>query len=130
MKSPRTVTAPCVTSDYFPTVVDALGLDKPDADSRPHDGESLLPLIDGRTKTRLEPIAFQSRRQQTLVDNRYKLYSSNAGKTYELYDLTTDPGEKTDLARKRPEVVAQMRKTLGEWLESCEGSAKGGDYGG
>ena len=97
-------------------------------ESRPHDGVSLLPLIDGTATTRPKPIAFESRKQVSLVDNRYKLYSGDSGKTFELYDLVADPGEKTDLADANPEIVAGMRATLVEWRDSCRKSVAGGDY--
>lgn len=32
----------------------------------------------------------------------------------ELYDLATDPGETTDVARKQPNVVARLRAVLDE----------------
>ena len=37
------------------------------------------------------------------------------GKTVELYDLVADPGEKTDLAGKRPEVVRSLLRDLDRW---------------
>lgn len=45
VKQPLIITAPCVTSDYFATILDALGVQLP-AD-RVYDGISLLPVIRG-----------------------------------------------------------------------------------
>ncbi len=53
---PKVITAPCVTSDIFPTLLDIAGID-PDK-SRPLDGISLLPLLEGAGKTRNQPIGF------------------------------------------------------------------------
>ncbi len=36
----------------------------------------------------------------------------------ELYDLSTDLGERRDLARERPEVAAELRQRLARWRES------------
>ncbi|WP_165075895.1 sulfatase family protein [Paludisphaera rhizosphaerae] len=56
VKAPRTVKTPCVTSDIFPTVLELAGV-KVDP-TRPLDGVSLVPLIEGRTETRPKPIGF------------------------------------------------------------------------
>lgn len=53
---PQVVTAPCVTSDIFPTLLDLADV-TPDK-ARPLDGESLLPLLDGKAKERSRPIGF------------------------------------------------------------------------
>ena len=80
------------------------------------------------TKSRPVPIGFQSRGQLSLTDNRYKIYSSNEGKSYKLFDLIADPGEKADLAGEKPEVVAKMKVQLDAWVLSCKDSLGGGDY--
>ena len=77
---------------------------------------------------RPEPIAFESKDQVSLIDNRYKLFSKNEGKTFELYDLLADQGEKTDIADQHPEIVERMRLTLEEWRQSCKWSSLGNDY--
>ncbi len=127
IKGPRTTDMPCCTSDYFPTVLDVLGLrmkNKPE----PVDGISLVDLIHDRMKLRPVPIAFQSRKQLSLTDNRYKIYSSDRGKTYKLFDLLEDPGEKADLAPEKPRIVAAMRKKLEKWQADCKDSLEGKDY--
>ena len=138
VQQPRTVDVPCVTSDYFPTVLDVLGL-KVSAD-RPHDGISLLPLIEGRMTERPKAIAFQFGAQASLTDNRYKLVH-NAGKgrprsdngtvptaEYELYDLINDPSEMQNIADRVPDIVARMKETLLQWQASCQASEEGNDY--
>ncbi len=58
IKSPRTTSVPCVTSDILPTVLDLLGLEHPFPD-RPLDGVSLRSLIvDGMMETRPSPMGF------------------------------------------------------------------------
>jgi len=128
VKHPRVVDIPCVTSDYFPTILDVLGYQLPETEARPYDGVSLLPLIESRVDCRARPIGFESNKQLSLVDDRYKLYSADGGKTFELYDLIVDPGEKRDLAGEKPEVVASMARTLQAWRASCKASNRGDDY--
>jgi uncharacterized sulfatase len=40
---------------------------------------------------------------------------TDKSKSIELYDLASDPGEKTNLAEKSPDVVTRLSKTLDEW---------------
>ena len=118
---------PCCTSDYFPTVMEALGL-KLKGQPEPIDGVSLLPLIEGKMTERPRPIGFESSGQVSLTDNRYKIYSRNKGKTYMLFDLIEDPGEKKDLAAEKPEILQSMKATLEKWRKSCKDSLAGKDY--
>lgn len=124
----RVSAMPCSTSDYLPTVLDALGYELPETKTRPYDGVSLLPLIRGETEVRPRPIGFESQKQVTLVDNQYKIYSKDKGKTFELYDLQADPGEKTNIAEANPEIVKKMTATVSEWRASCKASAEEKDY--
>jgi arylsulfatase A-like enzyme len=123
----RATDSPCCTSDYFPTILDVLGF-TPKGRPAPVDGVSLLPLIDGKVTERPAPIAFESRKQLALIGNRYKIYSSDQGKSYALYDVIDDPGESTDLALEKRAVVETMKKTLNGWRRSCQQSLVGRDY--
>ncbi|MBT7299638.1 MAG: N-acetylgalactosamine 6-sulfate sulfatase, partial [Victivallales bacterium] len=78
---------------------------------------------------RPNPIGFESRNQVSLTGNRYKIYSKDKGKTYELYDLIDDPGEKTNLAAQHPDIVQRLRQTVETWRQSCQDSLRGSDYG-
>jgi arylsulfatase A-like enzyme len=138
IEQPRVVSMPCSTSDYFPTILDMLGLQLPD---RPYDGISLMPLIKGTMTERPKPLAFESSftmreanlgdpsiNQTALIDQHYKIYSKGSGNTYELYDLNADPSEKKNIAKQYPEVVQRMRATIETWRQSCKESAQGKDY--
>jgi len=123
----RVTDIPCSTSDYFPTVLDVLGF-KMKGQPEPIDGVSLLPLIKGKMTKRPVPIGFESANQVSLTDNRYKIYSSNKGKTYMLFDLLEDPGEAKDLAAEKPQILQSMKATLIKWRKSCRESLAGKDY--
>ena len=127
VKTPRVVTAPCSTLDYGLTVLDALGL-SPDRLGSPIDGISLMPLIVGKTTSRPSPIAFESGKQWSLSDNRYKLITTDGGETYMLYDIVDDPGEKNDLIAEKPNIADAMKETLETWRVSCDRSRGGADY--
>ena len=127
IKKPRVVKTPCSTSDYFPTIVEALGL-RMRGQPEPIDGVSMMPLIEGKTTARPMPIAFESSKQIALIDNRYKIYSKDKGKNFELYDLIDDPSETNDLAGEKTEIVSQMKAALEKWRASCKKSQAGDDY--
>jgi len=113
VKRPRTVTAPCVTSDYLPTILDALGIQLPAG--RAYDGISLLPLIRGQRETRDSPIGFLNRsgREAVWMEDRYKLIATD--NRVQLYDIPADAAEKQDLADDLPEVKARMQAALATW---------------
>ena len=122
----RETECPAITSDYLPTILDVLHIESPE--SRPLDGISLLPVIEGRVQERNSPIGFQSAKQLSWVTQRHKLYSGDNGKSWELYDLIEDPGEKTNLAKEKPELVKDMVTVFRQWQRSCRKSDGGDDY--
>lgn len=123
----RAVSLPAVTSDIYPTVLDALGL-QPEGQPEPLDGVSLLPLIEGRMKERPGSIAFETDRHNgrtpklALVGNRYKLVSQLDETPDLLFDLINDPSETTDVAVQQAQIVTDMRSELERWRESCAAS--------
>ncbi len=131
VKSPSINVIPCVTSDYFPTILDALDIQLP---SRPYDGISLMPLIRGETKKRNRPIFFQSKNVATIHRNQFKLVSIGTQKdkisdaTLELYDIESVPAESNNLAADRPALVKELQSQLSLWIRSCAQSDQGQDY--
>jgi arylsulfatase A-like enzyme len=123
----RLTDIPCSTLDYFPTVMDTLGF-KMKGRPEPVDGVSLLPLIENKMTERPLPIGFESRKQVSLTDNRYKIYSNDNGKTYLLFDLIDNPGENNDIAAEKPDILHAMKKRLETWRASCKASLAGKDY--
>jgi arylsulfatase A-like enzyme len=118
---------PCVTSDYFPTIMDVVGMHK--SIHQPLiDGISLLPMIEGKHTKRNMPIGFKSQDQRAWNGEEYKLYSNDKGTTYALYRLPTDLHEDNDLSSQYPQRVEEMKTALLAWEASCDGSDKGGDY--
>jgi arylsulfatase A-like enzyme len=133
IKQPAVTCVPAVTSDIYPTVMDILQIHLP-VQVKPLDGISLVPLMNGKMPQRPSPIGFWHHGEAGLEDgpaawndNQYKLHRRGAGK-YELYDLTNDLSEKTDLADNLPEVVTRMRAGLEAWLKSVCQSRDGLDY--
>ncbi len=106
--------------DVAPTLLDLLGLE-------PHPrmkGASLVPLAKGRAEGEDRVIVSEGRGSKAILHGRWRLVAREGaarvvvqgGKTraadFELYDLVDDPGERRDLAAKKPEVVAEMKARL------------------
>lgn len=58
--------------------------------------------------------------------DRYK-YIRGSDDSQELYDIQDDPGEQTDLADTKPDVVDRLDTTLDEWLDSFEQTERSKD---
>ena len=130
IKSPRTTSFPAVTMDIFPTVADVVGLP---ADSMLDvtDGISLTHVIDGAEETRKSPIPFNCFGNTAIIDGDFKLlrFSKKKGnQQFELYDLSKDKSEKTNLMSSKPDIAERMRSTLLEFEESLKRSEDGLDY--
>jgi len=112
----RTTDYPCVTSDYYPTILDALDLVV--TNQKPIDGISLMPVITNTTDalTRTNAIGFRFSNSRSWVTQQHKLISKDQGATYELYDLLGDRTETNDLAAAKPDLAARMQLELETWL--------------
>ena len=64
VKQPRVVVMSCSTSDFFPTLLDAVDLPLP---NRPYDGISLMPMIREQMTERPTPLYFEHRGRQKLA---------------------------------------------------------------
>jgi len=125
-KAPAVINSPVSTSDYYPTVLDILDIKMP---KQPQiDGVSFLPILIKDQDVRSSSIGFQSGGQQALISGQYKIYSSDKGQTFALYDIVSDPGESKDLSLDFPEIKDTLINQLNNWIESCKQSNEGHDY--
>ena len=84
----------------------------------PIEGESLLPLIEGRT-TSSRPLYFEHEGNRGVRDGKWKLLWTNYEKQWELYDIKKDRTETRDLATLHPSRVAKLSKQWHAWAERC-----------
>ena len=66
------------------------------------------------------------------VNDKYQIIqkevSGNPANAKELYDLSVDLSEKTDIAAHHPEIVSRMKAELEDWQQSVLRSNLGEDY--
>jgi len=125
----------CSTVDFFPTIAKITGYKFKSKNKRPIDGIDLMPVIQGKTDARSQPMFFGYRRLfgevdgQAIIAGDMKLLreSKPNGRT-RLYDLSKDPYEKKDLSEELPEIVTSMKRQMKELDSSCQLSRDGADY--
>jgi arylsulfatase A-like enzyme len=122
LKAGSVIAVPCSTLDYFPTLGNLTGYQMPD--SRPIDGQDMMPILTGQTDKREKAIPFRARGTATIVKDGFKLVLPKG----ELYDQSNDWSEENDIASTYPERVELMTKELMDDLESMRKSHAGEDY--
>jgi arylsulfatase A-like enzyme len=99
--------------DMAPTILELMGV------AAPQDtfvGKSLVPELDGAAPDDREPIVLDlpedshNPPRRAVIQGDYKLTVWGKGNLYQLFNLKTDPGEDTDLAKKEPEQLAKMKE--------------------
>ncbi len=81
----------------------------------PLEGKSLVPILRGETRTPHEILAWDAPRNQALRQGDWKIVNRRHGQPWELYDLRTDPTERTNLASRFPQRVAQLAARFQAW---------------
>ena len=102
--------------DIFATALASAGLPMPT--DRPYDGVNLLPYLEGKKSGMPHDSLFwrlDERLQTGALDGQQKLVR-NGTNDDELYDLSTDIGEKRNIGPEDPSTLARLRKKLGEWF--------------
>lgn len=131
------VEAPVSLVDVLPTILAAIG--RPDL-ARDARGQSLLPLIGGESQRvdsdpRVSGMRVNRKKYFRLAKDlrgdvnvalrqgHWKgIWNAEPG-TLELYDLSSDPEERTDLHAEQPERATAWREAATKWLDACEAHA-------
>lgn len=111
------------TVDYLPSIVEWLNLPQPNYEL---DGESLVPFLKNSTK-RNKPMVFAVQEQGAVIEQQYKLVCNKG--INELYDISKDPSETTDLSLEYPEITKRLRVYLEQSLKQYQQSFEGQEYG-
>jgi arylsulfatase A-like enzyme len=125
----QVIESPSSLIDLLPTVLDVLGLDDP----IDRDGRSLMPTILGTHKDNSKFRIYQTNRRNRCIgraidSRRFKLIEIKTN--YEgirdevrLFDLSEDPGERSDLASERPDTVHRLLAELEERFAAASNRA-------
>ena len=104
-----------ITMDLTASIIAATGTTLPD--SYHPDGIDLLPILRGDAPLRDRNLFWRinrpSRQQRAVRSGRWKLLSD--GGLLLLFDLATDPGERTDLAAQHLDLVIKLKDLIASW---------------
>lgn len=113
-----------ITMDLTASILAATNTPVP-PDSR-LEGMDILPILERRSpvvdRTLFWRINVPNRQQRAVRRGEWKLLVD--GDDLLLYNLRSDSGERNDLARQRPDLVAKLRPLISEWEKDVDAEAK------
>jgi len=122
--------------DFFPTLLDAANIEKPD--KKELDGISLMPLFTQKGSMKKRPLfwhfpiylgkgnnetthpKFRTRPGSVVRYGDWKLHEYFEDMKLELYNLKDDPGEKKNLADKETDIVEKLHQMLKKWRQKIK----------
>ncbi len=113
---------PIITVDYYPTILDAAGVDV--APGQVLDGESLVPLLrDPTAQLGRQTLFWHYPHYHTMGatpysairDGDWRLVEFYEDERVELYNLAEDIGESEDLSSEMPDKVQELKSKLEAW---------------
>ncbi|QDU66209.1 sulfatase [Engelhardtia mirabilis] len=105
----RVVDTAVASIDLMPTVLAALGLERPDYF---HGVDLLARDFEEEQSYFIESPTYDSSAQKAWVLGDFKYFHDPVFRTEALFDLAHDPGEVTDVAAQHPELVQRARREL------------------
>ncbi len=103
----------CITMDLTATCLAAAGV-VPDA-AYPLDGRDLLPVLTGRAPAGERTLYWRmANRSQRAVRRGDWKYLKVSDREY-LFDIGWDPRERDDMAKKRPDLLSELRGMWEDW---------------
>jgi len=124
---------PVTNLDFFPTLLDAAGIDRPSG--KILDGQSFLPVLTGKGTISERPLfwhfpvyleggnnetqdtIFRTRPGSAVRSGYWKLIEYFEDEDFELYNLEDDIGEKTNQASSNPKKLHELRIILDQWRQ-------------
>ena len=115
---------PVISTDTYPTILEVAGL-KPKPDKF-LDGVSIVPVLKQTAELDRDALFFhypnyafhkQNRLGSAIREGQHKLILRYDDNSVELYDLSTDIGEKNNLSSTKPELTNRLRVRLEHWLK-------------
>lgn len=109
--------------DVLPTMIDLLDLKKPKGPKM--DGQSLKPLLNGDKVDAFAKRTLFTHVQRSFLPPKWEASAVMRGPWRlidggELYNLQSDPGQKTDIADQHPELIEQLRAEYEVWWASLQ----------
>ncbi len=84
----------------------------------PCEGESFLPLLEGKSWRKQKPLCWEHEGNRAVRQEQWKLVGMN-NKAWELYDMVEDRTELNDLAKKSPDRLRDLAEQYDLWAKRC-----------
>lgn len=110
--------------EIFPTLVQVA--EAPLPANLQLDGFNMLPVLQGKAKSKRTTLFWQRRSDRAARVGKYKWVQSKKGSG--LFDLSKDMGEKNDLSRSHPEVLARVKKEWQKWRKAMDAAEPRGPF--
>lgn len=107
---------PVIGSDVFPTFLDIAGIDLPENVTL--DATSILPILENKEFKRDKPLYWRNNSKEfriALRDGDWKIIAKADQTGFELFNLTVDSRETTNLSAHEPELFERLKKALIEY---------------
>lgn len=126
VKAGTTCDTPVISTDVFPTILEAIDL--PMTGNEICDGQSIVPLLTDVGSWDREALYFhypnyafhkKNRLGSAIRQGDYKLIRWFDDDSLELYDLSKDIGETRNIAKQELEKANQMKEQLEDWLRQA-----------
>ncbi|MCP4452981.1 MAG: sulfatase [Planctomycetes bacterium] len=127
---------PVIGTDYYPTILDMVGLSRTPLQHA--DGRSLASLVRGKTAFSRDAIYwhfphYSNHGMQSpwgaVRSGRYKLLEYFENNSIQLFDLESDLAEQNDLSKTHPEIASQLLKKLHQWQKEVGAEMMGPNPG-
>lgn len=121
--------------DFFPTIAEIAGLKLSAEATRQIEGRSLVPLLENPDAAwedrhlfthlgrwpKFENPDRSKYRMAAVRSTRWSLVSEKGGKepAWQLFDLSNDYGQKTNVASRHPQVVRELAAAFDQWWDDC-----------
>jgi arylsulfatase A-like enzyme len=112
------------TLEVFPTLLAAAGANPPPGLEL--DGSNMLPVLQGKARSPRSEMFWQMRDAKAARVGSCKWVES--AKSGGLFDLSADPGEKTDLSAVRSALADQLKARFAAWRREMDGAEPRGPF--
>lgn len=112
------------TAEFLPTFAAVGGAATPKGVKL--DGFNMLPVLEGKAKSRRTEFFWQRRNEKAARAGEWKWIESERGGG--LFNLSTDIGEKNDLSREKPDVLARVKDRWAAWRKEMNESEPRGPF--